>query len=355
MKKIKIGICGAGAILDAYAPALAANSDACEVVAVAVASPEAEADRIRQKLGDVDIYPGWDTMLATADIDAVIINLPHHLHAPAVKAAAAAGKQILCEKVMARSVAECQEMIDVCSAAGVKLVIGHDRRYWPEWAALKDIVASGRLGRILFYKLEHNQNVVMPKDDWGYYIEKIGGGAIMSCLTHQIDALRWFDGEVGSVSCMSVTEPDRMQGECIGVITAQMKSGALALLEINWYTMSHRSENGLWYELIHICGTKGEAYYMSDRGVFFKEFSPADMSVTGYIMPESDAGFVRVEPSSTDSSHTVLVREWLKLLRGEPSLVTTFGSDSIKTVEVAQAAYMSREQQRFISLPISER
>lgn len=351
MKKFGIGIFGAGSILDAYAPALLENSERCTVKAVCVTSAEKSGARIREKLGpDVAVCESWDEMLARDDIDAVIINLPHDLHLAATEAAAKAGKHVLCEKVMARSVEECQAMIDICKEMGVSLVIGHDRRYFPDWKALKDIIDSGALGQILFYKLEHNQNVIFPKNSWVFKSERLGGGAIMSCLTHQIDALRWFDGEFDTVACLSMTEPERMEGECIGSILAKMKSGALATLSINWYTTSNRSANGLWYEFIHVCGKDGEAYFMSDKGTYYKKFNESDKALFEYALPQTDEGFVKVETNETRPPHTVLVTEWLKYLAGEDADIRTFGTDCIGTVAVAKAAYESRETGRFVAL-----
>jgi len=352
--KIKLAVLGAGTILDAYAPAFAANDDRCEVVAVAVSDKTRKAAHIREKLGDkVEIYEGWQTLVDNADFDAAIINLPHDLHAEATEAVAGAKKHVLCEKVMARNVAECRRMIDACKQNGVSLVIGHNRRYEADWVSLKELIDSGKLGKILFYKLEHNQNVIFPKDNWVFESERLGGGAIMSCLTHEIDALRWFGGETDTVTCMSTVLPERMQGECIGAVTAMMKSGALALLSINWTTTSHRTKNGLWYELIHVCGTEGEAYYLTGRGTNYKIHGASDKAIFEYALPETDVAFERILPGTGLPSHTVMVMEWLKFLRGEPNKVCTFGEDSIHTVEVAQAAYISRDTGTFAKLPLS--
>ena len=106
--------------------------------------------------------------------------------------------------------------------------------------ALKEIVDSGVLGEIFFWKLDHNQDVIFPEGSWVRTKDGIGGGAIMSCLTHQIDALRWYGGEVESVTCMTKVLPQRMEGELLGVMAAKMASGALAELSINWWTRSHR-------------------------------------------------------------------------------------------------------------------
>jgi len=357
MRKIRVGMLGAGTILDAHAPAYTANSERCEVVAIATRDlDEKSVGRIREKLGGgVQIFGDYEELLAKSDVDAVDVMLPHNLHLPAVAAAARAGKHVLVEKVMARNIDECDKMLKACEAAGVSLVVGHDRRYCPEWAALKEIAASGKLGKLLFFKLEHNQNVIFPKGSWVFKKDGIGGGAIMSCLTHQIDALRWIGGEVATVAAMSTTVPERMEGECIGVIAARMESGALAQLSINWYTTSNRTENGLWYELIHICGTEGEAYFMTGKGTFYKVHDESDKRLFEYALEATNKAFEKVELNEARPPHTVMITEWLKMLRGEPSNILTYGSDSRRTVEVAEAAYRSEASGQFVRLPIEPR
>ena len=226
-----------------------------------VAEPnETRHQRIHDLLGrDVKIVPDYRDVLACDAIDAVDIILPHYLHLPATVAAAAAGKHVLVEKVMARNVWECDRMIEACDAAGVTLTVCHDRRYHGEWEMLKETVDSGALGEIFFWKLNHNQDVVFPEGTWVRSRDGLGGGAIMSCLTHQIDGLRWYAGEFDSVACMTRVTPERMEGESLGVIIATLANGALAELSINWRTHSHHGENCLWYEMVQACGTKGEA------------------------------------------------------------------------------------------------
>ena len=187
----------------------------------------------------------------------------------------------------------------------------------------------------------------------------------MSCLTHQIDALRWMGGEVAKVNCMTVVEPSRMAGECAGVITAKMESGALAQLSINWYTQSHdwagKTQNRLWYEFIHVCGTEGEAYYMHDKGTFFKRRANTDNDNEYAIheanapaaMDEAERNFVKVEEENTITGHQKCIEEFIKAARGEPAEILTDGKDTIKTVEVAEAAYIAAAQDATISLPIA--
>ena len=252
MRTIRIGILGGGGILHAHAPAFMKLPDLCEVVAVAE-PVESKWPEIRKLLGeDVRIERDYRDVVALNDVDAVDIILPHFLHMPATIEVAQAGKPVLVEKVMARNVYECDRMIEACEKADVSLTVCHDRRYHGEWVALKEIVDSGILGDIMFWKLDHNQNVVFPQGTWVRSRDGLGGGAIMSCLTHQIDGLRWYGGEIESVTCMTRVNPERMEGEFLGVILATMKSGALAELSINWWTRSNQGRNALWYEILRV-------------------------------------------------------------------------------------------------------
>ena len=342
-KKVKIAILGGGGILGVHAPGYLSMADKCEVVAVAEPNTVCH-DRIRELLKkDVPIYADYKEVLDIPGLDAVDIILPHSLHMEATVAAAEKGLHILCEKVMARNTSECQVMIDACRKAGVELMISHDRRYTDGWIQLKRLSENGTLGDILFIKMEHNQNVETPPGSWIRSKEEIGGGAVMSCLTHQIDALRWYLGEVKSINCMTKTVPSRMEGECIGLIAATMECGALASLAINWYTRSEYppGENTLWYEFNHICGTLGEAYYMSGKGAFVRMAGE-----------EGNRGFTKMESVSDKSGPQRCVEEFIKKICGEPAEVLTPGDDSIKTVEVAEAAYLAEATGRTIQLPI---
>ncbi|MDP6017949.1 MAG: Gfo/Idh/MocA family oxidoreductase [Candidatus Latescibacteria bacterium] len=354
-KKPRIGILGGGGILGAHGPAFVANADRCSVVMVAEPNENCHA-RIRELLGeDVEIVPDYHDVLADGRIDAVDILLPHYLHMPATVDAAEAGKPVLTEKVMARNVWECDRMIEACETAGVSLTVCHDRRYHGQWEALKEIVDSGALGEIFFWKLDHNQDVVFPEGTWVRTRDGIGGGCIMSCLTHQIDALRWYAGEFGSLSCMTRVTPDRMEGESLGVIIATLASGALAELSINWRTRSNVGDNCLWYEMVHACGTEGEAYYMSNReGTFIRLHENADREAIDRYGEAALEAMVPVE-CAPHAGHRKCITEWVKMIAGDEADIRTSGRECRGTVEVAEAAYRAVEERRVVSLPIEPR
>jgi len=354
----RIGILGGGGILGAHAPGFTRIPELCQVVAVAEPRPE-QANRIHELLGPgVQIVPDYRDVLARDDVDAVDILLPHDLHLPATQAAAEAGKPVLIEKVMARNVYECDRMIEACDAAGVSLTVCHDRRYHSDWVALKRLVDSGVLGEIYHWKLQHTQNVAPRnsngQDSWIADYNRLGGGAIMSCLTHQIDALRWYAGEVDQVACMRKAVPQRMDGESVGIVLAQMASGVLAELSISWITRSNVAENGLWYEISHVTGSRGEAYFSSGKGTFLLTYDePAVELPVGFEGEAAPAGqaFRKVATDGV-SGHVNCVGEWVNHLLGRPADIRTSGRQVRGTVEVAEAAYRSADSGQMVSLPI---
>lgn len=352
--KIRVGILGGGGILGAHAPGFAKAAELGTVVVVAEANPGRD-DAIHSLLGPkMRIVRDYREVLAMPDVDAVDILLPHHLHLPATVAAARAGKHVLTEKVMARNIWECDRMTAACEKAGVTLTVCHDRRYHGEWMALKEVVDSGVLGDIFFWKLDHNQDVLMPAASWAHWRDGIGGGCIMSCLTHQIDALRWYAGEFASVTCMTCVRPERMQGEFLGVVTGKLKSGAVAELSINWWTRSNQGENRLWYEMVQVCGSRGEAYRMDGRGTYLRLHDATDQAALARYGTAALHGFVKVEGGAW-GGHERCINEWLKMLRHEPAEVVSSGRECRGTVEVAEAAYRSVETGRTIQLPIRPR
>jgi predicted dehydrogenase len=355
MKHLRIGILGAGGILGAHAAGLVADP-ACTVVAVSRANP-AKTEDVRRLFGPEVAVTGDNlAVIARDDVDAILNLLPHDLHLETTVAAARAGKPSLVEKVMARNIAECDAMIAACEAAGVSLSVAHDRRYQPHWMALKAVIDSGILGEIYQLRLEHNQDVAVPPESWIFSRDRLGGGAVMSCLCHQIDALRWYGGEVASVTAMGKVAPQRMEGETFGVIAARMASGALAQLSINWATRGGWSkQHSLPGEFTHITGSRGEAYYVCGQApaAFVMLYDDPERAAPFTTEAPAANTFAPLTPAGAWTGHTRCIGEWLKLLRGEPHTLTTTGRDARATVEVAEAAYRADAAGTVVALPIA--
>jgi predicted dehydrogenase len=114
------------------------------------------------------VHADYQKALDDASIDAVILTVPHRMHEEAVVAAAAAGKQVFCEKPLSLTVAAARRMIEACDAAGVVLGIGHERRFEPAWEEIKRMADSGELGTILHMEAHwsHDRWLDMAPDNW---------------------------------------------------------------------------------------------------------------------------------------------------------------------------------------------
>ena len=110
----------------------------------------------------------WNAILGDPAIDAVILCTPHSLHTQQVLAASSAGKHVFCEKPLALTRADAERSVDACRAAGVKLGIGHERRFEPATVELRRMVREGVLGTIMHVEanFSHDKLANVPDGDW---------------------------------------------------------------------------------------------------------------------------------------------------------------------------------------------
>ncbi len=123
------------------------RAERCEVVALA-SRDAARAEAAAARLSIPRTHGSYEDLLADPEIDAVYVPLPNHLHAEWSIAAARAGKHVLCEKPLALSVAQADAMIAAAEDAGVRLMEAFMYRLHPSWVAVRELIASGRIGEL---------------------------------------------------------------------------------------------------------------------------------------------------------------------------------------------------------------
>ena len=157
---------------------------------IAVVEPVKDAREAALKtLGIEKAYADYKEALADDDIDAVVVVVPTAFHRDIVVAAAEAGKHILCEKPMAMTDGECEDMIAAADAGGVKLQLGYMRRYDANYKKAKEAVDSGAIGDVVMVR-SNTRGPSVPQP-WMYDIKKSNGPLAEVC-SHDIDTLRWF-------------------------------------------------------------------------------------------------------------------------------------------------------------------
>jgi phthalate 4,5-cis-dihydrodiol dehydrogenase len=189
--ELRLGIIGMGGAARQLLPSV---DKAAGIRLTAICDPLPEVrEPIAQRYG-AHAVADIEALLALDDVDAVYVATPTDLHAQHVIAAAEAGKHVLCEKPMATSLAQAQAMIDAADRAGVTFNVGHSHSYDEPYRAMRELVASGELGRA---RLLHN----IYYSDWVYrprrpeeLDETLGGGITFRQGAHQFDILRLIGG-----------------------------------------------------------------------------------------------------------------------------------------------------------------
>ncbi|HEY7937466.1 MAG TPA: Gfo/Idh/MocA family oxidoreductase [Candidatus Limnocylindrales bacterium] len=164
------------------------------------------AESAARQLGIPRAYGSYEALLADPDIDAVYVPLPNHLHAQWAIAAARAGKHVLCEKPLAMTALEAQAIVDTSRQAGVVIMEAFMYRQHPSWVAVRELIASGRIGRLsavdswFSYHLDDPTNI--------RNIREVGGGALYDIGCYSINLSRMLFGEEpASVAAAIVRDP----------------------------------------------------------------------------------------------------------------------------------------------------
>ena len=195
---IRVGIAGLGRSgWDIHASLLAPLSDQYQVIAVVDDDADRRAEAVERF--DCQAYTGYAQLLADPAVELVVVALPSFLHADATIAALAAGKHVVCEKPMAVSLAEADAMIDAARSHDRLLTIFQQRRYDPAFAKIQEIIASGRLGRIVQIRMAESR--FSRRWDW-QTLQKFGGGSLNNTGPHLMDqALQLFGPAEPHVAC----------------------------------------------------------------------------------------------------------------------------------------------------------
>jgi len=177
-------------------------------------------------------YARLARLLRDPDVDVVDLCVPTHQHAPMAVRALAAGKHVFCEKPMALSSRQARRMIEVAAKAGRRLGVGHVLRFWPEYLLLKDLIDSGRYGRVRSAVLTRLS--ARPAWSWDHWLEdgRRSGSAALDLHIHDADTVQWFFGRPAKVSAAGSADPGGGLGHI--VTTYHYQDGPLVVAEGGW-------------------------------------------------------------------------------------------------------------------------
>lgn len=255
-RKVRIAVVGAGHVAQvAHIPAYRKNPDA-QLVAVVDDDP-VKARRIREQAGFAEWYEDIADMLKQSDVDAVDICTPNYLHAPMAITALRAGKDVLCEKPLARSAAEAEKMAEAADKYGRILMVAMNNRFREDVTTLHRIIKGGELGDIHIVKAGWLRPPVDFRDrSWFTEQSKSGGGALLDLGVPLMDLAVWISqlSKPTVVSCSVYGRKRRNDVEDSAAAMVRFSNGASLMLEVNW---NLREKRDVVY--VQIYGSKGAA------------------------------------------------------------------------------------------------
>ncbi|MBN1490231.1 MAG: Gfo/Idh/MocA family oxidoreductase [Phycisphaerae bacterium] len=348
MDRVNVGLIGTGFVGDLHATAFAMLPDA-EVVAVA--SPTAgKAKRFAEAHGIPRAFEDYRDLLAVEAIDMVTLALPNPFHAQAAIDAARAGKHVVCEKPLCRTLAEADAMIAACRKAGVLLMYAEELCFAPKYVRAKRLVDEGALGRTFLVK--QSEEHFGPHSSWFWDVEQSGGGVLLDMGCHSIEYARWVFGKPPVKSVMANlgvrVHTDKTRGEDHSLCIVEYDGGRVGLAENSW------AKQGGVDDQCEIYGSGG--------------FTRADLLRGSSLLTYSERGYgYAVEKAASTSGYTFTMFEeiwnygfpqemahFVRCVRGEETPIET-GEDGREVLKIICAAYESAGTGRRIDWPYEPR
>ena len=229
---VKWGIIGAGGIADRRTiPEMKQVADNAELLAVMDVNPEA-AERVARKYDVGAFYTTEEELLSHPGVEAVYIATPQNVHHGQVLQAAQHGKHILCEKPMATSLKDAEEMIEACDKAGVKLGFDYMMRFNRYNEKIKELVDSGAIGQPVMGRAQLTCWYPPMPGAWRQKREIAYGGSLIDMGSHCLDLLEWiFSTRIAEVFAFHDSLVQDYDVEDTSTVVLRFENGAHGIVD----------------------------------------------------------------------------------------------------------------------------
>ena len=232
MNKLGVGLLGVGEMGKRHAENLRRLVPEARLVGVADVDG-ARAARVAEELEIDHSFNSLEAMLESKDIQAVVIATPDKFHGQAIRTAAAARKNILCEKPLATTLADAHSALESVSKAGVQLQIGFMRRYDLAYAAAMRRIEAGEIGELVVFKSLGRDKDLPPL---AFYQAGLNGMVFFNNTIHDFDLARWLMrdevSEVHAYGTVAIRPEVAEYGDLVaGVVNLKFRHGAIGNIE----------------------------------------------------------------------------------------------------------------------------
>jgi predicted dehydrogenase len=263
-KPLNIGMVGYGFMGRAHSNAYRRVANFFEtgyqpVLKAACARNAGKLAAFAEQWGYESVETDWRKLIARKDIDAVDICTPNDSHAEIAIAAAKAGKMVLCEKPLARNAKEALPMVKAVEKAGVPNMVWYNYRRVPAVSLIKQVVDSGRLGKIYHYRAKFLQDWTISPDvpqggagTWRLDVDAAGSGVTGDLIAHCVDSAIWINGSIASLTAMTETFIKKRKHALTGkvqdvgiddaaAVLTRFQNGSLGTFESTRYARGHKA------------------------------------------------------------------------------------------------------------------
>ena len=327
---INFAIVGCGRIAQRHAEHISKRGKliaVCDVVAE-------KANAMAESYGAV-AYTDYTEMLKNeTTIDVVAVCSPNGLHAIHSIEALKAGYHVLCEKPMGLTVQECGDMIQAAERANKRLFAIKQNRYNPPVAAVKEVIDSGKLGKVMSIQLScfWNRNTDYYANSWKG-TKDLDGGTLFTQFSHFVDLLYWLIGDVDEVAAMmgNFAHQGIIEFEDTGVVILKFTNGAIGTINYTVNSFQKNMEGSLT-----IFGEKGT---VKIGGQYLNELEY--QNIEDYRienLPEGNKANNYGNYTGSMSNHDKVYDNLIEVLTHNAA-ITTSSYEGMKTVEIIQKIY----------------
>jgi myo-inositol 2-dehydrogenase/D-chiro-inositol 1-dehydrogenase len=342
--EVGVGLVGTGFIGQMHAEAFA-MSPVASVRAVASRSPERAAE-FAARWGIPAWHADYQELAARPDVDVVCVAAPNYLHRDIAVAAAQAGKHVICEKPLARTLRDADEMIAACREAGVKLMYAEEICFAPMYVRAKELADEGALGDV--YLARQSEQHYGPHSDWFWDPDLAGGGVLMDMGCHGIEFARWVHGKPAARSVSAevgtFVHGQRTRAEDHAIITVRFDGRRVGLIEASW------ARPGGMDDRAEIAGSRGVTYADLVRGSSLSTFSDVGY---GYAVEKAPDTRGWTFTASDELWNGGIPQEMDHFARcvAEDAVPRETGEDGRAVLEIIYAAYRAARTGR-VELPL---
>jgi predicted dehydrogenase len=331
-REVGVGLVGTGYIGQVHAEAFS-RSTVASVRAVASRSPDRAAAFARQ-WGIPAWHIDYRQLVERSDVDLVCVGAPNWLHRDVAVAAAAAGKHVVCEKPLARTLREADEMIAACRDAGVKLMYAEELCFAPKYVRAKELADEGALGEV--YLVRQSEQHSGPHSDWFWNPELAGGGVLMDMGCHGIEFARWVYGKPPAVSVSAeagtFVHHKRTVAEDHAIVTIRFAGRRVGLIDVSW------AKPGGVEDRAEIVGSRGVTYADLLRGSSLTTFSEVGYGYAVEKAPDTRGWTFTMVDELWNSGFPQEMDHFARCV-AEDALPRETGEDGRAVLEIIYAAY----------------